>query len=46
MAALKATRANLINNDIWAKVIWGDIGNPEKLERTLEKVMRLNFQIY
>ncbi|MEG2509795.1 MAG: class I SAM-dependent methyltransferase, partial [Chryseobacterium sp.] len=24
-AALKVTRANLINNDIWAKVIWGDI---------------------
>ena len=25
-AALKVTRANLIKADIWAKVIWGDIG--------------------
>ncbi|WP_288790875.1 class I SAM-dependent methyltransferase [uncultured Elizabethkingia sp.] len=36
-AALKATRANLINNDIWAKVIWGDIGNPEKLAEDLRE---------
>lgn len=35
-AALKATRANLINNDIWAKVIWGDIGNPQKLAEDLK----------
>ncbi|MBB4808217.1 SAM-dependent methyltransferase [Chryseobacterium defluvii] len=36
-AALKATRANLISNDIWAKVIWGDIGNPKKLAEDLKK---------
>ncbi|CAM3760465.1 hypothetical protein FSS13T_15630 [Flavobacterium saliperosum S13] len=30
-AALKVTRANLIKADIWAKVIWGDIGNPDAL---------------
>ncbi|MEY8758816.1 class I SAM-dependent methyltransferase [Chryseobacterium tongliaoense] len=36
-AALKATRANLINNDIWAKVIWGDIGNPQKLAEDLKE---------
>ncbi|RMZ60481.1 class I SAM-dependent methyltransferase [Chryseobacterium nematophagum] len=35
-AALKATRANLINSDIWAKVIWGDIGNPQKLAEDLK----------
>lgn len=35
-AALKVTRANLINNDIWAKVIWGDIGNPKKLAEDLK----------
>ena len=29
--ALKVTRANLIKADIWAKVIWGDIGNPDLL---------------
>lgn len=35
-AALKVTRANLIKNDIWAKVIWGDIGNPQKLAEDLK----------
>ncbi|MBA5630017.1 class I SAM-dependent methyltransferase [Moheibacter lacus] len=35
-AALKVTRANLIKNDIWAKVIWGDIGNPKKLAEDLQ----------
>ncbi len=34
--ALKITRANLIANDIWAKVIWGDIGNPVKLASDLK----------
>jgi hypothetical protein len=29
--ALKVTRANLIKADIWAKVIWGDIGRPDML---------------
>lgn len=36
-AALKITRANLIANDIWAKVIWGDIGNPALLAEDLKK---------
>lgn len=36
-AALSVTRANLINNDIWAKVIWGDIGNPELLAADLKR---------
>ncbi len=34
-AALKVTRANLVQADIWAKVIWGDIGNPDQLHRDL-----------
>ena len=34
--ALKVTRANLIQADIWAKVIWGDIGNPELLANDLK----------
>ncbi|MGI9545832.1 MAG: class I SAM-dependent methyltransferase [Flavobacteriaceae bacterium] len=34
--ALKITRANLVKADIWAKVIWGDIGNPELLAKTLK----------
>lgn len=33
--ALKVTRANLIKADIWAKVIWGDIGRPDKLAEDL-----------
>ncbi|MEW5677149.1 class I SAM-dependent methyltransferase [Flavobacterium enshiense] len=36
-AALKVTRANLIKADIWAKVIWGDIGNPEGLASDLQE---------
>jgi len=35
--ALKVTRANLIKADIWAKVIWGDIGNPDLLAQDLEE---------
>jgi SAM-dependent methyltransferase len=34
-AALKVTRANLVKADIWAKVIWGDIGDPQKLEEDI-----------
>ena len=34
-AALKVTRANLIKADIWAKVIWGDIGQPDRLAHDL-----------
>lgn len=36
-AALKVTRGNLINADIWAKVIWGDIGDPEGLANDLSE---------
>jgi SAM-dependent methyltransferase len=36
-AALKVTRANLIKADIWAKVIWGDIGRPDLLAEDLLK---------
>jgi hypothetical protein len=35
-AALKVTRANLIRADIWAKVIWGDIGRPDVLAEDLK----------
>ncbi len=34
--ALKVTRGNLINADIWAKVIWGDIGRPDLLADDLK----------
>ncbi|QSB29140.1 class I SAM-dependent methyltransferase [Flavobacterium sp. CLA17] len=36
-AALKVTRANLIKADIWAKVIWGDIGRPDILSEDLKE---------
>jgi SAM-dependent methyltransferase len=36
-AALKVTRANLIKADIWAKVIWGDIGRPDMLSDDLKE---------
>ena len=36
-AALKVTRANLIKADIWAKVIWGDIGRPDLLALDLKE---------
>lgn len=36
-AALKVTRANLIKSDIWAKVIWGDIGRPDLLAQDLNE---------
>jgi len=36
-AALKVTRSNLIKSDIWAKVIWGDIGKPEILAKDLKE---------
>lgn len=35
-AALKVTRANLVKADIWAKVIWGDIGDPGQLEKDIQ----------
>ncbi|MFT6962743.1 MAG: SAM-dependent methyltransferase [Flammeovirgaceae bacterium] len=36
-AALKVSKANLIQADIWAKVIWGDIGNPALLAEDLKE---------
>lgn len=36
-AALKVSRNNLIQSDIWAKVIWGDIGRPDLLANDLRE---------
>ena len=36
-AALKVTKKNLIQADIWAKIIWGDIGNPNRLAKDLQE---------
>jgi len=35
-AALKVTRSNIIQADIWAKIIFGDIGDPDGLAADLE----------
>ena len=43
-AALSITRANLIQADIWAKVIWGDIGNPEQLAVDLKNNYEINLE--
>lgn len=34
-AALEITRKNLSQADIWAKIMWGDIGDPERLAQDL-----------
>ncbi|MGW9686476.1 class I SAM-dependent methyltransferase [Flagellimonas sp. 2504JD1-5] len=36
-AALKASKENLIQAEIWAKIIWGDIGNPQILAGDLQE---------
>lgn len=41
-AALKVTRSNLVKADIWAKVIWGDIGNPEQLKNDIKENYDIN----
>lgn len=43
-AALKVTRANLISADIWAKVIWGDIGRPDILASDLKEDYNIELQ--
>ncbi|MEM7368979.1 MAG: class I SAM-dependent methyltransferase [Bacteroidota bacterium] len=35
--ALKATRANIVQAEIWAKLLWGDIGRPDLLAKDLEE---------
>ena len=39
--ALKISKANLIQADIWAKVVWGDIGDPQLLADDL----KINYKI-
>ncbi|WP_162128145.1 class I SAM-dependent methyltransferase [Flavobacterium phycosphaerae] len=43
-AAIKVTRANLIKADIWAKVIWGDIGRPQLLAETLKEEYNIDLK--
>ncbi len=43
-AALKVTRANLIKADIWAKVVWGDIGRPDLLAKDLKEDYNIDLE--
>ena len=36
-AAIKVSRANLIQADVWAKLMWGDIGDPSRLSDDLKE---------
>jgi len=40
-AAIRVSRANLIQANVWAKLMWGDIGDPERLAADLNE----NFNI-
>ncbi|NNK79996.1 MAG: class I SAM-dependent methyltransferase, partial [Flavobacteriales bacterium] len=40
-AALEITKQNLIQADIWAKVVFGDIGDPEGLAKKLKNDYRI-----
>ncbi len=42
--ALKVTRGNIIQADIWAKVIWGDIGDPAQLNQDLKDHYNINLK--
>ncbi|RMB57601.1 class I SAM-dependent methyltransferase [Dokdonia sinensis] len=36
-AAIDITKGNLIQSEIWAKVMWGDIGDPDRLAADLQE---------
>lgn len=40
--ALDITKENLIRSEVWAKVIWGDIGNPKELDANLKEDYNLD----
>jgi SAM-dependent methyltransferase len=42
--ALRVTRSNLISADIWAKIIWGDVGQPVQLAEDLKEDYSINIQ--
>ena len=41
-AALSATRATLLNADIWAKVVWADISDPKSLAEDLMEKYKID----
>ena len=43
-AALNVSRTNLIQADIWAKIIWGDIGNPDLLATDLKEKYNIHLE--
>ena len=43
-AAIDVSKQNLIDADVWAKVIWGDISNPKKLADDLERKYQIQLE--
>ena len=43
-AALDVTRSNIVSANIWAKVIWGDIGRPDLLDKDLTDKYGINLK--
>lgn len=43
-AALKVSRENLVQADIWAKIIWGDIGDPDRLVSDLKDKYKIELK--
>ena len=43
-AALKVTRSNIVQADIWAKLIWGDISRPDLLAKDLQNNYGIELQ--
>ena len=42
--ALLSTQRNLTRANIWAEVVWGDIGNPEALNEKLQKLYDVSLE--
>lgn len=43
-AAIDVSKQNLIDADVWAKVIWGDISNPKKLADDLKDKFQIQLE--
>ncbi len=40
-AAIRVSRANLIQGNVWAKLMWGDIGDPKRLSDDLKEAYNI-----
>ena len=44
LVLIDVSKQNLIDADVWAKVIWGDISNPKKLADDLERKFQIQLE--